>query len=166
MLSSRLHTTWGERKGSTHGVANDLSYTPSTTFETFPFPRPTPEQRAAIEKAAKYLETIRDHLKAQRDPKRAANTATSHEAKTLTLTGMYNLLNEYRETGTELVTRIKSLNRAHQTLDEAVAAAYGWTWPLAEDELLGKLLELNRERATAEAKSSAASQEKQANESS
>lgn len=164
VLNSTFHSTWAIRLGTFMGKGNDPRYTPSTTFETFPFPRPTPEQRATIEKAAKYLETIRDHLGAQRDPKRAANSATSHEAKTLTLTGMYNLLTEYRETGAELVTGIKALDRAHKTLDEAVAAAYGWTWPLEEDELLGKLLDLNRERATAEAKNPTNAQEKQADE--
>ena len=149
VLNSTFHTLWAIRLGT--ALEDRPRYTPSTTFETFPFPHPTPEQHATVEKAAKHLDAMRIHLKAQRDPKRKANAATSDEAKTLTLTGMYNLLTEYRETGEELVTGIKSLDRAHRTLDEAVAAAYSWAWPMDEDELLGKLLELNLERATAEA---------------
>ena len=34
-------------------------YTPSTCFETFPFPEPTDAQRAAIAAAAKELDTLR-----------------------------------------------------------------------------------------------------------
>lgn len=32
-------------------------------------------------------------------------------------------------------------------LDQAVAAAYGWAWPLEEEELLARLLALNLEGA-------------------
>lgn len=38
-----------------------------------------------------------------------------------------------------------------QAMDETVAAAHGWTWPVDEAERLGKLLALNLERAAAEA---------------
>ncbi|MDV6375174.1 hypothetical protein [Deinococcus arenicola] len=36
---------------------------------------------------------------------------------------------------------------AYARLDSAVAAAYGWEWPLPGDELLARLLALNLERA-------------------
>jgi hypothetical protein len=39
----------------------------------------------------------------------------------------------------------------HDALDAAVAAAYGWPWPLPEQELLGRLVALNHERAAEEA---------------
>ena len=42
---------------------------------------------------------------------------------------------------------VAALVTAHARLDAAVAAAYGWTWPLAEDEVLARLLALNLERA-------------------
>ena len=38
---------------------------------------------------------------------------------------MYNLLGEYRATGTEQVAGVSTLADAHDTLDAAVAAAYG-----------------------------------------
>ena len=38
VLHSRLHEIWSIRKGNWMGVGNDPSYTPSTCFETFPFP--------------------------------------------------------------------------------------------------------------------------------
>ncbi len=38
LLHSRMHEIWALASGSWHGVGNDPSYTPNTTFETFPFP--------------------------------------------------------------------------------------------------------------------------------
>ncbi len=35
-------------------------YTPTSTFETFPFPRPTDEQREAIAEAARELNRLRE----------------------------------------------------------------------------------------------------------
>lgn len=39
------------------------------------------------------------------------------------------------------------LDLAHRKLDEAVFAAYGWPVDLSDDEVLERLLALNRERA-------------------
>ena len=36
---------------------------------------------------------------------------------------------------------------AHERLDKAVFAAYGWEHPLSDDEILERLLALNLERA-------------------
>ena len=44
------------------------------------------------------------------------------------------------------------LDFAHQKLDAAVAAAYGWPADLSDEQILEKLLALNLERAAAEAK--------------
>ena len=38
ILHSRFHELWSLRMGTWLGVGNDPRYTPSTTFETFPFP--------------------------------------------------------------------------------------------------------------------------------
>ena len=39
------------------------------------------------------------------------------------------------------------LDLAHRKLDEAVFAAYGWEAGLSDEEILGRLLELNLRRA-------------------
>ena len=58
ILHSRLHELWSLRLGTSIGVGNDPRYTPTTTFETFPFPegltpRDTAHQRTeAIEGGA------------------------------------------------------------------------------------------------------------------
>jgi hypothetical protein len=54
--------------------------------------------------------------------------------KKRTLTNLYNV-------------RPAWLDLAHKRLDEAVFAAYGWSPGLSDEELLGKLLELNLARA-------------------
>ena len=38
VLHSRLHQLWARRLGTWLGVGHDPRYTPTTTFETFPFP--------------------------------------------------------------------------------------------------------------------------------
>ncbi len=68
----------------------------------------------------------------------------------LGLTDMYNLLAEYRVTKAEKVAGLSTLADAHAMLDQAVAAAYGWEWPLSEDDVLARLLALNLERAGTE----------------
>lgn len=45
-----------------------------------------------------------------------------------------------------------TLKELHDELDAAVAAAYGWPVDLPEDEVLARLVALNRERAAEEAK--------------
>jgi len=57
------------------------------------------------------------------------------ELKKRTLTNLYN-------------QRPAWLDHAHRALDEAVAAAYGWPADLSDDEVLRRLLALNRERCS------------------
>ena len=57
------------------------------------------------------------------------------ELKKRTLTNLYN-------------QRPAWLDNAHRALDEAVAAAYGWPADLNDDEVLRRLLALNRERCS------------------
>lgn len=140
VLNSRLHVRWGERLGTSLGVGNDSRYTATTTFATFPFPRPTPETQGPVEQAARYLEQARSFLREQPDPHRK-------QGARLGLTAMYNLLETYQATGVEGAAGIATLADAHDLLDQAVAAAYGWTWPLEEDDMLARLLALNLERA-------------------
>jgi len=54
--------------------------------------------------------------------------------KKRTLTNLYN-------------QRPAWLDLAHQKLDAAVFAAYGWPRTMTDDDLLARLLELNLERA-------------------
>jgi len=60
--------------------------------------------------------------------------ASAEELKRRTLTNLYN-------------QRPTWLDLAHRTLDHAVLDAYGWPHELSDEEMLGRLLTLNLERA-------------------
>ncbi|HXN66101.1 MAG TPA: DNA methyltransferase [Bradyrhizobium sp.] len=161
ILESHYHEAWALARGAWIGVGNDPTYTPTATFETFPFPEGlTPnipakdylnDPRArAIANAAKRLDELRnawlnppDLVKIEPEvvpgyPDRVlpkdAQAAVS--MKTRTLTNLYN-------------QRPQWLADAHRDLDAAVAAAYGWPADISEEEALAKLLELNLARAGA-----------------
>ena len=162
ILHSRFHEAWSLRLGTWLGKGNDPRYTPTTTFETFPFPEGLSpdvpaasyagEARAvAIAQAARRLVELRDRWlnppewvewveePAPGYPKRPAprDEAAAKALKARTLTNLYN-------------TRPKWLSDAHAVLDQAVAAAYGWPRDIAEDEALGALLELNLSRGASQ----------------
>jgi len=58
VIQSRLHSVWALYQGTR--LETRPRYTPTTCFETFPFPRPTPAQEAAIAAAAKELNELRE----------------------------------------------------------------------------------------------------------
>jgi hypothetical protein len=111
-------------------LENRPRYTPTSCFETFPFPHGTQEQQWAISLAAKDLNDLRE---------RWLNPEGMIGAKELakrTLTNLYN-------------ARPTWLADAHRTLDEAVFAAYGWReapGDLADAEIVARLLALNLAR--------------------
>jgi len=132
VLHSRLHELWALAQGTQlREKASGFRYTPTTCFETFPFPRPTPAQEATIAAAAFTLNELRETWlnPAPVD----GHKLTDSELKKRTLTKLYN-------------TRPAWLETAHRTLDEAVFDAYGWPHDLADQEVLELLLALNLER--------------------
>ena len=114
-------------------VESGFRYTPTTCFETFPFPEPDDAQRAAISKAASRLNELREGWLNPTD----ANGNPALNAKDLkkrTLTNLYN-------------QRPSWLANAHAELDDAVAAAYGWPANLDDAAILERLLALNLQRS-------------------
>ncbi len=136
VLHSKIHELWSLRKGTS--LEDRPRYTPTTTFETFPFPwppgkEPTDDPRVqAIAAAAKELDEKRN---AWLNPP----GLSEKELKKRTLTNLYN-------------ARPTWLANLHETLDKAVFAAYGWPDTLTDQEILEKLLELNLERAEGQKK--------------
>ena len=130
VLHSRVHELWARGMGTQlREVESGFRYTPTTTFETFPFPKPTPEQREAIGAAAKELNDLRERW--LNPPE-----ASEEELKKRTLTNLYN-------------ARPTWLAQAHERLDNAVLDAYGWPHDIGNEELLTRLLALNLEREAA-----------------
>jgi hypothetical protein len=127
VLHSRVHELWARAMGTQlREVESGFRYTPTTTFETFPFPRPTNEQLDAIGEAARELDRLRNGWL---NP----YGASEQELKKRTLTNLYN-------------ARPTWLQNIHQRLDNAVLDAYGWPHGISEDDILANLLALNLER--------------------
>ena len=156
ILHSRFHEAWSLRLGTS--LEDRPRYTPTTTFETFPFPEglspDTPSadyadnpRAVAIAKAARRLVELRDRWLNPSEwvawvdepvpgyPKLpvARDEAAAKALKARTLTNLYN-------------ARPQWLADAHATLDAAVAAAYGWNAGISQDEALRNLLASNQER--------------------
>ena len=156
ILHSRFHELWALRMGTS--LEDRPRYTPSTTFETFPFPPGLTPNLApaeysnphaeAIATAARRLCELRDNwlnpseliqrvsevLPGYPDRLLPKDEAAAKELKKRTLTNLYN-------------ARPAWLAKAHAQLDAAVAAAYGWPVDLSDDEVLRRLLTLNQERS-------------------
>jgi hypothetical protein len=163
-LQARPHETWARFFGSS--MKDDLRYTPSDCFETFPFPEGW-ESRPALEAAGRAYYDFR-----------AALMVRNGEG----LTKTYNRFHDPNERDPEIL-RLREL---HAAMDRAVLDAYGWDdistdcdffldyeideeewgdkkkpwryrWPdEVRDEVLARLLELNAQRAAAEARAGAA----------
>ena len=129
VLHSRPHELWARSQGTQlREVESGFRYTPTSTFETFPFPCPTPDQEAAIADAAQRLDSLRQGWL---NP--AEGTVSPSDLKRRTLTNLYN-------------DRPTWLDIEHKKLDEAVFTAYGWPPNLNDGEIIARLLALNLER--------------------
>ena len=158
ILHSRFHEAWSLRTCTWIGKGNDPRYTPTTTFEPFPFPdglspdipannfRSNPRAQA-IASAAQRLVELRNRWLNPPEwvewvdepvlgyPKRPVprDKKTESKLKERTLTNLYN-------------TRPQWLADAHVQLDNSVAAAYGWPANITDDAALRELLTLNLNR--------------------
>jgi hypothetical protein len=126
-------------------VGNDPRYHNTRCFDPFPFPAATGELRQTIRDLAEQLDVHRKRvLAAHRD---------------LTLTGLYNVLEKLRA-GEALTKKeqdiherglVSVMKHLHEQIDAAVFDAYGWPLDLSDEEILARLVELNRERRAEEA---------------
>ena len=158
ILHSRFHELWTLSLGTS--LEDRPRYTPSFTFETFPFPagltpRDTPSgpQAEVIATVAKQLNALRetwlnppewvDWVRTKEEEQAGfplrpvAKPGHETELKKRTLTNLYN-------------ARPAWLDHVHRELDAAVAAAYGWTdytLAMSDEEILKRLLALNLERS-------------------
>ena len=157
-LQSRPHEIWARFFASS--LKDDLRYTPSDCFETFPFPVDW-ETRLDLEAAGQAYYEFRAALMVENDE------------------GMTKTYNRFHDPD-EPDARIARLRELHAAMDRAVLDAYGWQdistdcqflldyeideetwgrkkkpwryrWPAeVHDEVLARLLALNAERAAEE----------------
>ena len=131
VLHSKAHELWSLRLGTS--LEDRPRYTPTTTFETFPWP---PGREPAADPRVAAVAAAAADLVAKRDAWLNPPGASDADLKARTLTNLYN-------------QRPTWLALAHARLDRAVLDAYGWPHDLSDDHLLGRLLALNGERARA-----------------
>jgi type II restriction/modification system DNA methylase subunit YeeA len=161
ILESRFHKLWALALGT--ALEDRPRYTPSTTFETFPFPEgltptdtkariPDTPTANAIAQATQKLNELRnnwlnpaewvDWIRTPEEEKVGfplrAIPKPEHETelKKRTLTNLYNAMPTW-------------LSNAHYAIDKAVATAYGWTDytpDMSDSEILSRLLCLNVKR--------------------
>ena len=173
ILHSRFHELWSLGLCTFLGVGNDPRYTPSSTFETFPFPAgPTPTDTKGqpvtegelllppvdvgrlpaavkIATAAQRLASLRENW---------LNPAEWVERVPEVVAGYPERIIAKPEHAAELKKRTLTnlynarpawLDSAHKALDQAVADAYGWTdytSAMSDEEILRRLLALNLSR--------------------
>lgn len=135
VLHSRAHEVWSLRMGTS--LEDRPRYTPTTTFETFPFPWP-PGSEPADDPRVQAIAGAAKELNERREAWLNPPNASEAELKKRTLTNLYN-------------ARPTWLANLHARLDRAVWDAYGWDdddpETVDEETILTRLLKLNGERA-------------------
>jgi hypothetical protein len=144
VLHSRLHEVWSLAMGT--ALEDRPRYTPTSTFETFPFPW-APGKEAQDNPLVQAIAQAASELVTKRDAWLNPPDAKPETLRKRTLTNLYN-------------ERPSWLVDAHRTLDEAVFAAYGWPTILTDAEVLERLLALNHQRASEESKATNAARTK------
>ena len=144
VLSSSIHVTWALAAGGRMGVRHTPRYNKKLCFDPFPVADPRLDARARVVATAERLSAHRQE-------------AISGDAS-VTMRTMYEVLAKLRD-GRSLTERERRVHDAaacgvlrdfHETLDAAVAEAYGWSWPLSEPEVLERLVALHDQRAIEE----------------
>ena len=163
VLSSQIHIIWALSSGGT--LEDRPRYNKSTCFETFPFPS---EDTGLTLELTERIRALAEQLDSHRKAQQAGHPS-------LTLTGMYNVLEQLRS-GEALSAKdkvvheqglVSVLRTLHDELDAAVLTAYGWNdlgpvpWGASDsattaraawtDTLLQRLVDLNARRAAEEA---------------
>lgn len=141
VVESRIHQTWYLANAGMIGVFDRPAvYVKTSSFDPFPFPITTSDQRAIIGDFAEELDVTRKEVLAEHND--------------LTLTGLYNL-REKVKAGTPLDMieqdqrrrgRVDIIAELHNQIDAAVADAYGWPHDLNDEAIVERLVALNAER--------------------
>ncbi|MDZ4781585.1 MAG: hypothetical protein SGJ19_15145, partial [Planctomycetia bacterium] len=169
-LHSRIHLVWAHTQGTQlREKESGDRYTPTTCFETFPFPEPTKSQEKEIAAAAAELDRLRCNWLNPPEWTRTevlefpgsvdgpwARYVQKPDARGIGQVKYPRVVPKDEDSARQLARRTLTnlynerptwLALAHRRLDEAVFAAYGWDPALSDEQLLERLLALNLERA-------------------
>lgn len=142
VLSSEIHVTWA--LASSGRLEDRPRYQKSLAFDPFPFPEPGTELRAQLARAGDRMDSHRRNA-LERDDR-------------VTMTKLYNVLaklraGEFLDDAERKVHELGAcgvLKDLLDRLDGLVAEAYGWPWPMEEEEILDRLVRLHDERVKEE----------------
>ena len=175
VLHSRFHEVWALKLGTR--LETRPRYTPTSCFETFPFPDAHFKQDTAIAATANELNELREGwlnppewtrtetlefpgtLGGPWDRYIAPTTVAERGAFKIGMVRYSRLVPRDAECAARLKARTLTklynerpawLAACHAKLDVAVAAAYGWPSDLTDEAILERLLALNQERASEE----------------
>lgn len=173
VLHSRFHEVWARAQGTQlRERESGFRYTPTTCFETFPFPEPTDEQKIDISTAAKELNELRENW--LNPPEWTKTRVLEFPGATDGPWSRFVVDPEARGLGTACYPVIEPrdsdcakklakrtltnlynerpawLANAHAKLDNAVAHAYRFPVDLTDEQILERLLALNLERSADE----------------
>ena len=123
ILHSRLHEVWARAMGTQlREVESGFRYTPTSTFETFPFPESTPERVDTVSTAAERLDTLRNGWL---NP--PAESISPTQLRQRTLTNLYNepptwLQHAHRKIGRISLRRLRLASRSERWTDSRLSA--------------------------------------------
>ena len=172
ILHSHIHEVWSLAQGTQlREKESGFRYTPTTCFETFPFPEAHAEHEAAIAAAAKELNELRENWLNPPEwtreeilefPGTVGGPWDRHiDPATVTDRGAFKIgtvrYPRLVARDVDCVARLKDrtltklynvrpawLAACHAKLDAAAAAAYGFPADLPDEAILERLLELNQ----------------------
>jgi len=174
VLHSRAHEVWALAQGTQlREKESGFRYTPTTCFETFPFPSMDASHTAAIAIAARKLDEQRCRwLNPPEWTKEEVlefpgsvdgpwkRFVVEPDARGIGTVRWPRVVPKDSESSKKLAKRTLTnlynerpawLVNAHRKLDQAVFSAYGWPVDLTDEQILERLLALNLERAGVEA---------------
>jgi hypothetical protein len=170
VLHSRVHEVWARAQGTqVRERESGFRYTPTTCFETFPFPEVTEPQRSAISEAAAELDHLRNNWLSPPEWVREevlefpgsvggpwARYVHDANDKGVGVVRFPRLVPRDEECAKKLAKKTLTnlynerppwLQFAHRKLDVAVCAAYGLSPEATDEAVLAALLEMNQRRA-------------------
>jgi type II restriction/modification system DNA methylase subunit YeeA len=173
VLHSRFHEVWALAQGTQlREKESGFRYTPTSCFETFPFPEPNEKQKIDISTAAKELNELRENW--LNPPEWTTTRLLEFPGAIHGPWSRFVVDPDARGIGTARYPRLESRNddcakklakrtltnlynerptwlaNAHAKLDVAIAHAYGFPVDLTDEQIVERLLALNQQRTVNE----------------
>jgi type II restriction/modification system DNA methylase subunit YeeA len=164
VLHSKIHEIWALKLGTS--LEDRPRYTPTSTFETFPFPWPPGREpqddprvqaiasaaRELVEMRGRWLTPAPTGLRPPPPNPKSGDLGEAARGGFAPPPNPHLDLGEAGRGSARTLTNLYNqrptwLDLAHKKLDSAVLKAYGWPEGLSDEEILERLLGLNLERA-------------------